>query len=206
MSDLYSKMTKDENLYGTKKVEIPAPKFIIFYNGVEKRPERETLRLSDMYYSREEHSELELEATLLNINIGYNEEIKSICKSLKDYAEYTGRVRTYAKEMRIEEAVEKAITECIREGILAEFLSKNRAEAKKMSIYEYDEEKHMRMEREASYADGKLNGIEQGKKGLLKEQITKKLAKGKSVEVIADELEEDVPAIQVIIDELNNEK
>ena len=206
MSDLYSKMTKDENLYGTKKVEIPAPKFIIFYNGVEKRPERETLRLSDMYYSREEHSELELEATLLNINIGYNEEIKSICKSLKDYAEYTGRVRTYAKEMRIEEAVEKAITECIREGILAEFLSKNRAEAKKMSIYEYDEERHMRMEREASYADGKLNGIEQGKKGLLKEQITKKLAKGKSVEVIADELEEDVPAIQVIIDELNNEK
>ncbi len=206
MSDLYSKMTKDENLYGTKKVEIPAPKFIIFYNGVEKRPERETLRLSDMYYSREEHSELELEATLLNINIGYNEEIKSICKSLKDYAEYTGRVRTYAKEMRIEEAVEKAITECIREGILAEFLSKNQAEAKKMSIYEYDEERHMRMEREASYADGKLNGIEQGKKGLLKEQITKKLAKGKSVEVIADELEEDVPAIQVIIDELNNEK
>ena len=75
-----------------------------------------------------------------------------------------------------------------------------------MSIYEYDEEKHMRMERETSYADGKLNGIEQGKKGLLKEQITKKLAKGKSVEVIADELEEDVPAIQVIIDELNNEK
>ena len=206
MSDLYSKMTKDENLYGTKKVEIPAPKFIIFYNGVEKRPERETLRLSDMYYSREEHSELELEATLLNINIGYNEEIKSICKSLKDYAEYTGRVRTYAKEMRIEEAVEKAITECIREGILAEFLSKNQAEAKKMSIYEYDEERHMRMEREASYADGKLNGIEQGKKGLLKEQITKKLAKGKSVEVIADELEEDVPAIQVIIDELKNEQ
>ena len=27
-----------------------------------------------------------------------------------------------------------------------------------MSIYEYDEEKHMRMEREASFADGKLEG------------------------------------------------
>lgn len=159
-----------------------------------------------MYYSREEHSELELEATLLNINIGYNEEIKSICKSLKDYAEYTGRVRIYAKEMVIEEAVEKAITECIREGILAEFLSKNQAEAKKMSINEYDEERHMRMEREASYADGKLNGIEQGKKGLLKEQIKKKLAKGKSIEVIADELEEELPTIQTIINELNNEK
>ena len=50
--------------------------------------------------------------------------------------------------MPIEEAVERAITECIEEGILAEFLKKNRAEAKHMSIYEYDAEKHIRMERD----------------------------------------------------------
>ena len=31
-----------------------------------------------------------------------------------------------------------------------------------MSIYEYDEEKHLRMEREQSYADGLEQGIEQG--------------------------------------------
>ena len=78
----------------------------------------------------------------------------SYLHSLKDYAEYTGRVRAYAKEVPIEEAVERAITECIREGILAEFLSAHRSEAKKVSIYEYDEEKHMRMEREESYAEG----------------------------------------------------
>ena len=41
--------------------------------------------------------------------------------------------------MSLEDAVEQAINECIREGILAEFLSKNRAEAKTMSIFEYDE-------------------------------------------------------------------
>ena len=64
--------------------------------------------------------------------------------------------------MPIEEAVERAITECIREGILADFLSRNRTEAKKVSIYEYDEEKHLRMEREQSYADGLEQGIEQG--------------------------------------------
>ena len=61
------------------------------------------------------------------------------CKTLQDYAEYTSRVRTYAAEMSLDEAVERAITECIREGILADFLRKNRAEAKKVSIYEYDE-------------------------------------------------------------------
>ena len=32
-----------------------------------------------------------------------------------------------------------------------------------MSIYEYDEEKHIRMEREQSYAEGMEEGREQGK-------------------------------------------
>ena len=41
------------------------------------------------------------------------------------------RVRTYAKEMPIEDAVERAINECIQEGILRDFLLANKAEAKK---------------------------------------------------------------------------
>ena len=76
-----------------------------------------------------------------------------------EYAEYTDRVRRYAKELPIEEAVERAITECIREGILKEFLRRNRAEAKRMSIYEYDQEKHLRQEREASWEKGKEEGM-----------------------------------------------
>ncbi len=159
MSDLYSAITKNANLYGKKKIGIPAPKFISFYNGIEKRPEREVLSLSAMYQMKEENPELELRATLLNINTGYNENLKRTCKSLGDYCEYTGRVRRYANEMPIEDAVEKAITECMNEDILVEFLSKNRAEAKKVSIYEYDEEKHLRMEREQSYTEGMEAGL-----------------------------------------------
>ena len=120
--------------------------------------------------------------------------MKSVCKSLRDYAEYTSRVRKYAKVMIIEEAVEKAIRECIEEGILAEFLSKNRAEAKKVSIYEYDQEKHLRMERE----DAK----EEGRRELLEEQVKKKLLKDKSPEQIAEELEEDIITIQEIIEKI----
>ena len=51
-------------------------------------------------------------------------------------------------EVEEEEAVERTITECIREGILEEFLRKYRAEAKRMSIYEYDQARHIRQERE----------------------------------------------------------
>lgn len=61
---------------------------------------------------------------MLNINAGHNPELMAACRTLWEYAEYTDRVRRYAKELPIAEAVERAITECIREGILKEFLKK----------------------------------------------------------------------------------
>ena len=203
ISDLYSKITKDANLYGEKMIKIPTPKFIIFYNGEEKRAEKEILKLSAMYLSQEDTPSLELEALFLNINPGYNENLKRVCNSLSDYAEYTNRVRRYAKEKPIEEAVEKAIIECIQEGILVKFLSEHRAEAKKVSIYEYDQEKHLRMERRDAKAEGflqgKTEGIVAGRNGLLEELVKKKLQKNKSPEIIAEELEEDISVIQNII-------
>ena len=74
---------------------------------------------------------MELKAIMLNINPGYNEELKTACKTLKDYAEYTARVRRYAEIMRLEHAVDRAINECIKEGILSDFLMTNKAEAKR---------------------------------------------------------------------------
>ena len=155
--------------------------------------------MSDAYSVKEENPALELTAVMLNINQGHNEKLKGLCKSLKDYSEYTARVREYADTMPISEAVEQAICECIQEGILAEFLKQNRAEAKQVSIYEYDEEKHMRQEREASWEEGRLSGIKEGEERgrlsgrmeLLKEQIQKKLSKGLSLFEIAEDLEED---------------
>ena len=75
-----------------------------------------------------------------------------------DYAEYVRRMRIYAKTMPIKEAAEQTITECIQENILREFLIKNRAEAKRVSIYEYNEEEHMRMERADAFEDGFKQG------------------------------------------------
>lgn len=116
------------------------------------------MKLSDLYAIKEEELSLELKAVMLNINPGCNPAIKDACKTLRDYSEYTARVRKYAKEMPLEEAVERAITECIQEGILAEFLSQNRAEAKKMSIFECDEEEIMRQIREDGYEEGEAAG------------------------------------------------
>lgn len=163
LADVYSGLLKDSNLYGTKRVMIPPPKFIVFYNGVDEHPDHEVFKLSDSYIVQDEPISLEMIVEVFNINKGHNRELMEACKDLADYAEYTYRVRKYAKEMSIEDAVERTIIECIQEDILKDFLSQNKAEAKKMSIYEYNEEEHMRMERKDAYEDGVADGIVTGR-------------------------------------------
>ena len=112
----------------------------------------------------------ELKVVVLNINMGHNKELMEACRTLWEYAEYVRRVRLYREEMSIEEAVERAITECIAEGILKDFLMKNRAEAKAVSIYEYSEEEHIQMERKDAFEEGRKSGIEQEKLNTDKEK------------------------------------
>ena len=80
------------------------------------------------------------------------------CRTLKEYSIYVERVRKYRADMPIEQAVEKAVTECIRENILADFLKKQRAEVIAMSILEYNEEEELKKirasERRGGYDDG----------------------------------------------------
>ena len=101
--------------------------------------------------------------TMLNIKAGHNKELLENCHILGEYAQYVDRVRKYATQMDLNHAVERAITECIQEGILAEFLQRNRAEVFKVSIFEYDKEKEEKKLRKAEYEhgleDGKTEGI-----------------------------------------------
>ena len=202
ISNLYSGMTTEENFYGRKALSIPIPCFVIFYNGTEPQPDRKILRLSDLYTVRMKETQLELTAVLLNINRNHNRELMEACRDLKDYAEYVDRVRKYARELPLSEAVERAITECIREGILKEFLEKNRAEVKKMSIYEYDQEKHIRMERQDAWEDGIKEGEVRGAEQQLSKIIKNMMKKGRSISQIAEELGEDEKRIRELAEKL----
>ena len=110
----------------------------------------------------------------------------------------------------------------IKEGILAEFLLKNKTEVIKVSIYEYDKEFEEKKLRKAEYEAGRQDGIEIGrqdgieigrrdgieigKQELLKSKVEKKWKKGKTIEQIADDLEEEVIIIQRIIEALCKKK
>ena len=206
ISHLYSRLTVKANLYGETIVRIPAPEFIIFYNGKDEMPERQLLKLSDMYSVKEEKPKLELEATLLNISGTNNRKLKEACRTLRDYAIYTDKIRAYTEEMELSEAVDRAMDECIREDVLREFLMKHRAEARAMSIFEYDQERHMQQEREAGIEKGRRIGLAEGEEHLLRRQVQKKLAKGMNIADIAEALEETEERIREIAAEVAGEQ
>ncbi len=162
----YEKFITDQTIYSSKLLKIPTPNFIVFYNGTAKLPERLELKLSDAFETPTENPALELRVIQLNINVGHNEKLMERCQTLKEYTLYVERVRKYAREMPLNEAVTRAVQECIKENILADFLTKYKAEAISMSIFEYDEERELalirRDERELGVQEGIHYGIQQG--------------------------------------------
>lgn len=155
---LYERITLDMNLYSAKAIHIPEPRFVVFYNGEAAQPEKKVMCLSDLYSRKSKEPELELMVIQLNINPGFNNELKEKCPALAGYMVYVDKVRRYHKEMNMDKAVDRAVTECIREGILADFFRENRSEVVQMSIFEYDEEKHMRMVHEEGREEGWREG------------------------------------------------
>lgn len=164
----YSKLVDDKKLYLKKLQRIPTPRFIVFYNGRDDQPEKSYLKLSDAYERKTDNPELELTVTMLNINLGKNKELMEQCETLKGYALFVHKIRTYTDMgENIDNAVERAVNECIQGGILKEFLQKNRAEVMEMSLFDYDEEGVMKLIREEEYEfgleDGKALGKVEGK-------------------------------------------
>ena len=155
----YQQNVDDKSLYSSRVQKIPAPKFMVFYNGTDAVDDRVEIRLSNAYEHLVGEPDLELKVLMLNVNEGRNKELMEQCKTLKEYAIYVARVRKYASEMNLNDAVARAIDECIKEGILVEFLRKNRSEVKMVSILEYDKEWEEKKLRKAEYEAGKTEGI-----------------------------------------------
>ena len=163
VSKVWQGRIKEQNIYARAPVWIPAPKFVVFYNGTDFQPEKQTLKLSEIYETEQEEPELELAVTVYNINPGYNQALMDNCQLLKEYSQYVEQVRYHIKKMPLSEAVETAVNYCIRNGILSDFLLKNRAEAIEMCIFEFDEEKFLKNEREYAFQQGQNVGRELGR-------------------------------------------
>lgn len=149
------------SLYGSKQIPLPTPQCVVFYNGTQDEPEEQVLKLSDAFISQGREADLELRVRMLNINYGYNRELMEKCRVLKEYAMFVDISRQYMRrEASSQDAIENAIQYCIDQEILAETLTKYRAEVLGMILEEFDKDKYERTLR----AEGREEGEERANK------------------------------------------
>lgn len=147
------------NIYSSSQKMLPFPRYIVFYNGTKQQPERMKLRLSDAFFKKNGEAmepAVEVVAEMINVNWGNNQALMEQCQKLREYSLFVDCVRRYSETMTLGMAVRKAVDECIAKGILKKILLKNKAEVVSMFLKEYDEEKHMEMEREDGVREGEV--------------------------------------------------
>ncbi len=179
LADLLHKSvkTKKLDLFSSTMIRIPEPHFLIFYNGSDPMPEDSVYKLSDLFLTHAGNSigshliqdeisdpEIELKVRVLNINLGYNENIQKACKVLYQYAQFVSVTREYMSgNGNRTECVNEAIDFCLEHDILKEFLLRNREAAMLSMLYEYDEETHIQNEKNISWQKGREKGREEGR-------------------------------------------
>lgn len=157
---LYNKYIEANNLniYSGKIQNLPTPRYFVFYNGSDDAPEKEILRLTDAF-AEPEKSSIEVTATVYNINVGNNRELMKNCRTLSEYSIFMERIRkNWEQGMDMKAAVNAAVDSCIRDGILADFLSRHKAEVMDVVLTEYDEAKHIKMIEKEAEAIGQARG------------------------------------------------
>ncbi len=199
--------SRNEDIYSTKCVELPTPVYIVFYNGGGMQTDNRILYLSDSYSTGRGSGCLECTCEVLNINRGYNQALMKKCHRLWEYSEFSSEIEENIKKgLRREEAVHTAIDTCIEKGILRDILIKQKAEVLHMLLTEYDEKKHFRTlfreGKEVGIKEGVEIGLGKGREEKLREQVQIKISKGKTIPVIAEELEEETHIIEKIVSDL----
>jgi hypothetical protein len=195
------------NLYGTKQIKLPTPKYVVFYNGEEEHADIEYLKLSDAFDGKD--ACLEFTATMYNINHGHNPELMSQCDTLQGYSILVMKIRENQRRgMTLEEATDTACQYCIEHDILRNFLLKNRNEVTKVLLTEYNAKHQRKLDRrdarEEGLAEGRASGIAEGRAiGLLDDEnaantkvILHLLEKGKTPEEIHELLDYSMEEIE----------
>ena len=155
-ADLYKVKYFGKKIYSTRLLKIPTPQYIVFYNGTANMPDRKELRLSDAFQQPTAQPDIEVVAHMLNINYGHNKELMERCRKLKEYAQFIDIIRHYLRENKQwsnEQAISKAIDDCIQNNILRDILQKERLRVMASILSEFDEVGYKEMIREEAYED-----------------------------------------------------
>ena len=185
----YLRRFRDKDILYTKNMfTIPEPVFIVFHVGGDMPEEKRVLRLSDMFVKSgfrtpESVASLELVVTVYNMNKGHNPEIARQCPLLGGYATFIFMVQENEKNgMTREDAIKKAVLDCINQNVLNEFLEQHRGEVVNMLFEEWNLDDAVAV----AERDGRKMGREEGKRQREIEIAQKMKATGDSIDRIIE--------------------
>lgn len=153
------------NRYSAKLMELPAPRFFVFYNGEQDEPERTILKLSDSFQPCD-HPELnagyEWTAIVLNINAGKNKELMERCKPLAEYADFVSNVRKYKRNHPAKDAISLAVDDAADYECIGKLLRKCKGDVINMLLTEFNQKEYEDMLRKEYLEEGRAEGRAEG--------------------------------------------
>ena len=152
----------NRDVYGRGLVEIPTPHFVSFYNGEEKRPAVERMRLSSAFcrpLKKGEEADLEVRCVQYNLNAEENRELLVKSSTLRGYVCFVDKVRRYREEQELGVVIDRAMEECVREGVLARFFEERKDEVRKSMILDCTWEAREKLIKRDSKAEGKAEAV-----------------------------------------------
>ena len=201
LSNLYSKYVKENalDLFGKEIIELPVPKLVTFYNGLDDVEDEIILRLSDSFPKcQKENGDVEVKVRMLNINFGHNKRLIQECSPLKEYSWLIDRIRKYNAELGIEKATIRAIREMPSSFEIKNFLVSHMSEVADMMLAEDQEINALELVGNAREKKGVEKGIE---KGIIS---TIKLLRGMEIEdaIIIDRISKEFDVSREYVREL----
>ena len=207
------------DLYSSKLIWIPVPRYFVFYNGKRPMEDEVLLRLTDQMEGTDASGKscTEFTAHMVNINEGHSLKMMERCPRLYEYSIFVGEIRKNTEAgMILVDAINTAVDECIKRGILADILRSNRAEVTDMLLKEYDEAFHIASEKEISFEEGRqmerMNTEKERQRAEAEKQrademdvkikiLTSRL-RGETAEKIAENLGVDVEQVQKVLNNI----
>jgi len=172
------------DVFRSTLIKLPAPKFIVFYNGSVEQADVIKYKLSDAFIKEDdlqdsEHYkeknlldsscndkdavEFEWTATVININKNHNESIQKNCESLYHYCEFVDRVKASIEQgMEPKDAINEAVDFAIKGNFLDGYFKEQKMSIIANLLTDFNQEDYDRNRREEGYEIGIQDGIAKG--------------------------------------------
>lgn len=159
----YERRGLTKKVYSRRRIEIPTPELYMLYNGAEDQPIMQELKLSDAYIAKCGKISLEARVMVINVNYDKGADILKRCKTLNEYSMFIHMIRERQQEKGLQKAVEESVRECMRKGILTEFLERNGGDIVSLVRIELTREECEAIREEDGYVRGLEDGLNEGR-------------------------------------------